>query len=135
MRYSMFYRERPKEIIRKEKIYKDYICKLGKIEFIELRHLYDMDYMLGISIGFDIGDGGAVCTDIYINMSSEANWSCDTERMQSYWNFLQTIQDMLLDAKKESFDKLKGIPVEMFFNGNGGLGDEIIGFRILKEVL
>lgn len=134
MRNQVFFRERPKKIIVDSEP-QEFSCQLGKIGFIKLGNVYDRDFLLGLQMGFDIGNGGVVCTDISVNMSEHCPYTDNIERMYAYANILQIVYDMLKDSKKQSLDELKNVPVELFFTGRGLCGDLLIGFRILKEVL
>ena len=135
MRTKQFFRERPEVIIRGNTAYDNFTCKLGKIGSISFGHVADRDFLLGLLIGFDIEDSGAVCTDICVNMSSSCKYKDITERLEAHSFILNTVHELLIDAKKNELYKLKNVPVELYFDTGGGIGSLLIGFRILTEVL
>lgn len=89
-------------------------------------------------IGLHVRLGNAVWSDCdsrstwdaeTIKWSNMCKWS-ESERESQYVNIMCYVSKLLKDAKVDSVDKLKDIPIEDTFDGN-----KLIDWRILTEVL
>lgn len=92
----------------------------------------DYPFLFGLLLDFSldgggsgIGDGGKYC----LNMSPNCKWET-RERKDAITCMVESIFNLLNDAKVSNVESLKGIPVEVTIEG-GCFKD----FRILKEVL
>lgn len=105
--------------------------ELGKIEKITLGGGGYQDAMFGVSVALSFGGSGV--GDFRGNWSkypgeraqyTEAEW--EAEHAKTYaW-----LRDLMRSAKVDDFTKLRGIPVEVEFEGN-----TLKSWRVLSEVL
>ncbi len=108
--------------------------KLGKIESVFFGLGGYQDSMIGLHTTF-ISDNYCV-KDIRCAWDSESvKWSdtckwTEHDRDKQYSELLRYISKLLSDAKVNSIDKLKGIPVKLTFEGN-----TLKEWRVLTEVL
>ena len=108
--------------------------KLGKIESVSFGLGGYQDSQLGLSITF--GDGGWGVGYFKGNWDAERiKWSehckwTEEDRDKGYSETMRFLSKVLKDAKVSSVDKLKGIPVEVTFDGN-----TLTEWRVLTEVL
>lgn len=108
--------------------------KLGKIEKVSFGLGGYQGCMLGIS--FTLGNGNWGVSDFKGNWDAEQiKWTESTrwteeDRSKSYDETMRYISKLLKEAKVDSVDKLKNIPVEVTFDGN-----VLKEWRILSEVL
>lgn len=106
--------------------------KFGKIGRIHYGFCGYQNAMLGLSITIE-GDGWGVGADKpgawTTKRSPTANWT-EEDRINSLGRNAMEICQLLHDAKVDSVEKLKGIPVEVIFDGM-----KLKSWRILKEVL
>lgn len=92
------------------------------------------DVQFGLYLSFE-SKGSGVCADISggwswsIMPNERSQWS-EYDRTKDMAKMSRTIYNILKDAKVQTVDKLKGIPVEIIFKYN-----TIQSFRILEEVL
>ena len=112
--------------------------ELGKIESVKFGIGGYQDATLGLHLTFS-GKGWVVGTDksvwspSHIKTPSQfAKWT-EADREKSFVEIMRFVDKILADAKVNTVDKLKGIPVECTFDG--GLGSRLIDWRILTEVL
>jgi hypothetical protein len=108
--------------------------RLGKIEAVSFGLGGYQGCMLGIS--FTLGDGGWGVGDFKGNWDAElikhtehSKWS-EEDRSKAYDETMRYVSKLLKDAKVDSVDKLKGVPVEVTFDGN-----LLKEWRVLTEVL
>jgi hypothetical protein len=108
--------------------------KLGKIELVQFGLGGYQDSQLGLSI--TLGDGGWAVGDFKGNWDAQSikwNENCqwtEEDRDKGYSETMRFLSKLLKDAKVRSVDKLKGIPVEVIFDGN-----VLKEWRVLTEVL
>lgn len=108
--------------------------RLGKITSVKFGHGGYQDACLGISFSLG-GDGWGVGTDKTawdanrIECSDHCKWT-EEDRSKQYDEIMRYISDLLRDAKVDSVDKLKGVPVETVFEGM-----TLKSWRILTEVV
>ena len=111
-----------------------YEKKLGKIESVQFGLGGYQDSQLGLSI--TLGDGSWGVGDFKGNWDAESiKWSenckwTEEDRDKGYSDTMRFLSKLLKDAKVRSVDKLKGIPVEVTFDGN-----TLKEWRVLTEVL
>lgn len=105
---------------------------LGKISSAEFGFLPDRPYLMGLYLGFHLGDG----TGVYdggrhlVNVSEECKWQTPAERNHYIAKTIDRIRDILRDAKVSHVSQLVGVPVEVEIEQNC-----FKDFRILTEVL
>lgn len=108
--------------------------KLGKIRSVRFGHGGYQDACIGIH--FDLGGEGWGVMDSrsawdanIIQHSEHTKWT-EEDRDKEYTEIVRYISDLLKDAKVSSIDKLKGVPVEVAFEGQ-----VLKKWRILTEVI
>jgi len=105
--------------------------KLGKIESVSFGHGGYQNCMIGIS--FDLSCGiynvGDFWGDWNLERSKDAKWT-EQDRIDNLGKMVMKINDLLSEAKVASIDKLKGVPIEVTFDGL-----RLKEWRILTEVL
>ena len=112
---------------------------LGKIEKVKFGHGGYQDAMIGIHVTIS-GDGwvvGATKSAWDANMiecGKHANWT-EEDRSKQYDEIMRYVSDLLHAAQVDSVDKLKGVPVEATFDGEGFGGCQLESWRILTEVI
>ena len=110
--------------------------ELGKIERVSFGHGGYQDAMLGLQVTIS-GDGWGVSTTKsawdakMIECREHAQWS-EEDRSKQYDEIMRYVSELLAAAKGPSVDKLKGIPVEATFEGEGA---KLESWRVLTEVL
>ena len=107
--------------------------ELGKIQDIYFGIGGYQDACIGLNItlggeGWGVGDN-KVAWDANMISSKGAKWT-EQDRDKQYAEIMRYISDLLSQAKVNKVEKLKGIPVEVTFEGN-----LLKEWRILKEVL
>ncbi len=108
--------------------------ELGKIESVSFGHGGYQGCMLGLHVtlssgGWSVGDTRSTWDANLIECSSNAKWTED-DRSKQYDDIMRYTSKLLNDAKVHTIDKLKGIPVEVSFEGN-----TLKEWRVLTEVL
>lgn len=105
---------------------------LGKISFAEFGFLPDRPYLMGLYLGFHLGDGSGVYDGgrHLVNVSEACKWGSSEERNYRIAKTIDRIRDILKDAKVSHVSQLVGIPVEVELEENC-----FKDFRILTEVL
>ena len=108
--------------------------KLGKIESVRFGHGGYQDSCLGLSVtlsasGWGVGDFKGGWDAELIKHSEYSKWS-EEDRDKSYSDTMRFLSKLLKEAKVSSVDQLKGIPVEVMFDGM-----MLKEWRILTEVL
>jgi hypothetical protein len=108
--------------------------KLGKIESVSFGLGGYQGAMIGLHV--TLGDGGwGVCDTEsawdaeQIKHTEHTKWT-EEDRDKQYSEIMRSVSKLLSQAKVESIDKLKGIPIEASFDGM-----VLKDWRILKEVL
>lgn len=108
--------------------------ELGKILNVRFGHCGYQDAMLGIAVtlgntGWGCGDSRCAWDAEIIEHTEHCKWT-EEERNQQYAEIMRYISKLLKEAKVDSVEKLRGIPVEVTFEGN-----TLKEWRILTEVL
>ena len=108
--------------------------KLGKIESVKFGIGGYQDAMIGLHVtlgnkGWGVSDSRSAWDAETITWSEHCKWT-EAERNDTYAKLVRYVSKLLKDAKVDSVDKLKGIPVEVTFDGN-----LLKEWRILTEVL
>lgn len=107
--------------------------ELGKISSIRFGMGGYQDAQFGIWISFEMrGSGCATGEGFWISEWSEhCKWTNES-RIKYFGDLVMKISKWCSDAKVNSVDKLKGIPVELTFDSPYG---KLTDWRILTEVL
>jgi len=79
--------------------------------------------------GWGVGDFKGNWDAELIKHSEHSKWS-EEDRSKGYDETMRFLSKLLKDAKVDSVDKLKGVPVEVSFDGN-----MLKEWRVLTEVL
>ena len=108
--------------------------ELGKIESVKFGISGYQDCMLGIHFtlggkGWGVGDTKSAWDAERIECSSYAKWT-EEDRSKEYDQIMRYVSKLLKDAKVDSIDQLKDIPIECTFEGT-----LLKEWRILTEVL
>ncbi len=108
--------------------------KLGKIESVTFGHGGYQDAMIGLNVtlsngGWGVGDSKCAWDAEMIKWDKNCKWT-EADRDKQYAEIMRYLSKLLKDAKVNSVDKLKGIPVEVTFEGN-----MLKEWRILTEVI
>lgn len=104
---------------------------LGKIDFAEYGTVKDYPFLIGLQLGFKLGnstnvmDGGSNT----INISKEYRWE-EAERESAITVSVEKVYQILKDAKVNYVSELINKPVEVTIDKNC-----FKDFRILTEVL
>lgn len=104
---------------------------LGKIDFVEFGTIRDYPFLIGLQIGFKLGDcGGVMCGGKYtVNIDKACRWE-KTERQAAITANVENVYQILKDAKVNYVSELINKPVEVELINN-----TFNNFRILTEVL
>lgn len=104
---------------------------LGKIDFAEYGTVRDYPFLIGLQLGFKLGDGTGVMDggSNTINISKECRWE-KSEREAAITVSVEKIYQILKDAKVNYVSELVNKPVEVTIDKNC-----FKDFRILTEVL
>ena len=107
--------------------------KIGKISHVRYGLGGYQDAMLGISFtlsseGWGVGDFWGAWSSM-IEHTEYCKWT-EESRIKSHGDTAMRISKLLLEAKVTSVDKLKGVPVEVTFEGN-----QLKSWRVLTEAL
>ena len=104
---------------------------LGKIDFVEFGTIKDYPFLMGLQLGFALGNGcGVTCGGKYtINIDKNCRWE-EPERQQVITANMEWIYQLLKDAKVNYVSQLLNKPVEVTIEEN-----TFKDFRILTEVL
>lgn len=108
--------------------------KLGKILSVKFGIGGYNDAMIGLHVtlgskGWGVGDERSAWDAETVKWSEYCKWT-EADRDRQYAELLHYVSKLLNDAKVDSVDKLKGIPVEVTIEGN-----ILKEWRILTEVL
>ena len=104
---------------------------LGKITFAEYGTIKDRSFLIGLQLGFKLGDGTSVMDggSNTVNISKECRWE-ETEREAAITINIEKVYEILKDAKVNYVSQLINKPVEVTIDKNC-----FKDFRILTEVL
>ena len=104
---------------------------LGKITFAEYGTVKDYPFLMGLQLGFKLGDGSGVMDggSNTINISKECKWE-EGEREAAITVSVEKVHKILEDAKVNYVSELINKPVEVTIDKNC-----FKDFRILTEVL
>ena len=104
---------------------------LGKIDFAEYGTVRDYPFLIGLQLGFTLGDGSAIMDggSNTINISKECRWE-ESEREAAITVSVEKVYQILKDAKVNYVSQLVNKPVEVTIDKNC-----FKDFRILTEVL
>ena len=104
---------------------------LGKINFAEYGTVRDYPFLIGLQLGFKLGDGAGVMDggSNTINISKECRWE-ESEREAAVTVSVEKVYQILKDAKVNYVSQLVNKPVEVTIDKNC-----FKDFRILTEVL
>lgn len=108
--------------------------RLGKIEKVYFGIGGYQDAMIGLHLTFTfngsgVSDSRCAWDSELIECTKHSKWT-ESDRDKQYSEIVRFISKLFKDAKVQSIDKLKGIPVEISFEGN-----VLKDWRILTEVL
>ncbi len=108
--------------------------KLGKIESVRFGHGGYQDACIGLSVtlgngSWGVGDFKGAWDPEMIKRSDSTQWT-EEDRSKGIDETIRLVSKLLKDAKVDSVDKLKNIPVEVTFEGM-----MLKEWRILTEVL
>ena len=108
--------------------------KLGKIESVRFGHGGYQDACIGLSV--TLGNGSWGVSDFkgawdpeMIKRSDSTKWT-EEERSKNLVDLMWFVSKLLKEAKVDSIDKLKNIPVEVIFDGV-----MLKEWRVLTEVI
>ena len=104
---------------------------LGKINFAEYGTIRDYPFLIGLQLGFKLGDGSGVMDggSNTVNIDKECRWE-EYERKDAITVSVEKIYKILKDAKVNYVSELINKPVEVTIDKNC-----FKDFRILTEVL
>ena len=104
---------------------------LGKIDFAEYGTVRDYPFLIGLQLGFKLGDGTGVMDggSNTINIGKECRWE-ESEREAAVTVSVEKVYQILKDAKVNYVSQLINKPVEVTIEKNC-----FKDFRILTEVL
>lgn len=108
--------------------------RLGKIESVRFGHGGYQDTCIGLSVtlgdgGWGVGDFKGTWDPEMIKCSEHSKWT-EEDRTNNIGESVRFVSKLLKQAKVNSVDKLKGVPIEAIFDGN-----MLKEWRILTEVL
>jgi len=105
--------------------------RLGKIVSCEFGHGGYQDACIGVSfsLGGDSWGVGDFWGGWYIDRSDYCKWT-EAERITGLGEAVMRLHKLLADAKKEKVSQLKGVPIEVTFEGMS-----LKSWRVLTEVL
>jgi len=113
--------------------------KIGKIKSIDLSYGGYRDAAFGLNIAFTVKDEDGENDDYYyyfdgpwavhLKWRKDNKWT-EQDRTNHFGNILRRVNELVDDAKVNSFSNLKNIPVEIELDRR-----RVESFRILKEVL
>lgn len=104
---------------------------LGKIDFAEYGQMRDYPFLIGLHLGFKLGDGRGVMDGgkYTVNISKECRWD-ELDRLEAVTKSVEKVDQILKDAKCHYVSGLINKPVEVVIENN-----TFKDFRILTEVL
>lgn len=104
---------------------------LGKIDFAEFGTIKDYPFLIGLQLGFKLGDNGAIMNGSAhtVNIDKQCRWE-ESERQQAITVTIEQLYKILNEAKVNYVSQLINKPVEVEIESN-----TFKSFRILTEVL
>lgn len=113
--------------------------QLGKIDSVYFGIGGYQDAMIGIHFGFSMGGAGVGDSKCawdaeLIKWSKHCKWT-EEDRDKQYSEIIRFVSKLLKDAKKTKVEHLKGVPVELTFDGDGLCGSKLESWRVLTEVI
>jgi hypothetical protein len=104
---------------------------LGKITFAEYGTIRDYPFMIGLQLGFKLGDSSGIMDggSNTVNIGKECRWE-ESERKTAITVSVEKVYQILEDAKVNYVSQLVNKPVEVEIEKN-----TFKSFRILTEVL
>lgn len=104
---------------------------LGKIDFAEYGTIRDYPFLIGLQLGFKLGNGTGVMDGgrNTVNITKECRWE-ESEREAAVTVSVEKVYQILKDAKVNYVSQLINKPVEVTIESN-----TFKDFRILTEVL
>lgn len=104
---------------------------LGKIDFAEFGTIKDYPFLIGLQLGFKLGDGGCIMDGSAhtVNIDKQCRWE-ESERQQAITVTMEQLYKILNEAKVNYVSQLINKPVEVEIESN-----TFKSFRILTEVL
>jgi hypothetical protein len=108
--------------------------RLGKIESVRFVHGGYQDACIGLSVtlgngSWGVGDFKGAWDPEMVKHTENTKWT-EKERSKTIDDTIRLISKLLKEAKVDSVDKLKGVPVEVTFDGM-----MLKEWRVLTEVL
>mgnify|MGYP004483303875 CR=1 FL=1 len=103
---------------------------LGKINFAEFGTVKDYPFLIGLQLGFKLGDGSYIMNGSINTINIDKRYWEKQEREQVITVMIEELSVILKAAKVNYVSQLIGKPVEVEIDRN-----VFKGFRILTEVL
>lgn len=105
--------------------------QLGKIDFAEFGTIKDYPFLIGLQLGFQLGDKTWIGNGVRYTVNINPDWKLGPEkRMIAVTQTIEFINDILKAAKVNYVSELINKPVEVTIENN-----TFKDFRILTEVL
>ena len=104
---------------------------LGKIDFAEYGTFKDYPFLIGLQLGFKLGDGGEIMDGgkYTVNIDKQCRWE-ESDRVIAVTASIEKVHQILKDAKVNYVSQLINKPVKVTIEKN-----TFKDFRILTEVL
>ena len=104
---------------------------LGKIDFAEYGTIKDYPFLIGLQLGFKLGDGCGIMDGrkYTVNIDKHCRWE-ESDRAIAVTASVEKVHQILKDAKVNYVSQLINKPVEVTIKNN-----TFKDFRILTEVL
>lgn len=107
------------------------IKQLGKIDFAEFGTIKDYPFLIGLQLGFQLGDKTGIADGgkYTVNINPNCKWGPE-KRTVAVTQTIEFVNDILKAAKVHYVSELINKPVEVTIEN-----DRFKDFRILTEVL
>ena len=104
---------------------------LGKIDFADYGTIKDYPFLIGLQLGFKLGDGCGIMDGgkYTVNIGKHCRWE-ESDRAIAVTASVEKVHQILKDAKVNYISQLVNKPVEVIIEKN-----TFKDFRILTEVL
>ena len=104
---------------------------LGKIDFADYGTIIDYPFLIGLQLGFKLGEGGSIADGgkLTVNIDKQCRWD-ESERRDAVTVSVEAVYRILKNAKVNYVSQLINKPVEVTIENN-----TFKDFRILTEVL
>ena len=104
---------------------------LGKIDFAEYGTVKDYPFLIGLQLGFKLGDGCGIMDGgkYTVNIDKHCRWE-ESDKAIAVTASVEKVHQILKDAKVNYISQLVNKPVEVIIEEN-----TFKDFRILTEVL